>query len=123
MNKHEESKCNDDLIKQDEERIQRDKERIKRDEERLARDEERLEHDKKKPHHFSLDGVKYDPSHAIIKGAEVRAKLPPEKKDYPIFLEEHGDKPDRQITDDETFSLEKHSLCFYSTPPATFGLL
>jgi len=57
------------------------------------------------------------------KGAEVRAKLSPEKVGYPIFLEEHGDKPDRQITDDETFSLEKHPLCFYSTPPATFGLL
>jgi len=123
MNKPEELKRDEELIKHDEERIKQDKERLKQDEERLARDEERLEHDKKKKYHFSLDGIKHETSHASIKGAEVRAKLPPEKAGYPIFLEEHGEKPDRQITDDETFSLEKHPLCFYSTPPATFGLL
>lgn len=109
-------------LKRDEQRIKQDIERIKHDEERLERDVERLEHDKKAKYFYSLDGTKYESDNESITGAVVRAKLPPDKAGYPIFLEEHGDKPDRQITDAETFSLEKHHLCFYSTPPATFGL-
>ena len=116
MNKAEE-------IKRDEERIKHDQERIKHDEEQLARDEARLEHDKKVKYFFSLDGKKHEVDNSSINGADVRAKLPPEKAGYAIFLEAHGDKPDKQITDTESFSLEKHPLCFYSVPPATFGLV
>ena len=58
-----------------------------------------------------------------INGADVRAKLPPEKAGYAIYLEGHHNEPDKQITDTEAFSLEKHILCFYSVPPATFGLV
>ena len=113
-------------IKRDEERIEQDKERLVRDAERLARDEEKLKHDKqhheKAKYFFSLDGNKYEVETSSIHGADVRAKLPPEKAGYAIFLEAHGGEPDKQITDAETFSLEKHPLCFYSVPPATFGL-
>ena len=117
---------NQDEIKRDEERIKHDKERLVRDAERLVRDEERLEHDKhheKKEYFFSLDGQKYESKHSSVTGADVRAKLPPEKAGYAIYLESHGSEPDKQITDAESFSLEKHALCFYSVPPATFGLL
>jgi len=116
---------NQDKIKQDEERIQHDKERLIRDAERLARDEQRLEqdkHDEKKVEYvFILDDKKYETKSSSITGADVRAKLPPDKAGYAIFLESHGSDPDKQITDSESFSLEKHELCFYSVPPATFG--
>jgi hypothetical protein len=114
---------NAEQLKRDEERVKQDKERIKHDEERLARDVERLEHDKKVKYFFSLDGKKYETDKSSINGADVRAKLPPEKAGYAIFLEAHGNEPDRQITDIEAFSLEKEHLCFYSVPPANFGLV
>jgi FtsZ-binding cell division protein ZapB len=110
-------------LKRDEERVKHDIERLKHDEERLERDVERLEHDKKAKYIFSLDGKKYETDKSSVDGADVRAKLPPEKAGYAIFLEAHGDKKDTQITDTEIFSLVKHPLCFYSVPPATFGLI
>jgi len=114
---------NQEKLKQDEERIKQDEERLKRAAERLARDEERLIHDKKVKYFFSLDGKEYESDTSSINGADVRAKLPPEKAGYAIYLEAHGNEPDKQITDTETFSLEKHHLRFYSVPPATFGLV
>jgi len=127
MKNSEEVKLDEERIKQDEERIKNDKERLQRAEERLAHDEARLKHDEQ--HHkevkyfFSLDGVKHEWATSSINGADVRAKLPPEKVGYAIYLEAHGNDADKQITDAEGFSLEKHMLCFYSVPPATFGLL
>lgn len=91
--------------------------------EELKHDEKPLEQGNRKKYHYSLDGVKLETSQPTVTGAEVRGQLPPEKAGYPIFLEEHGNNPDRQITDAETFSLEKQPPSFYSTPPATFGLL
>ena len=112
---------NKDQLRQDEERVKHDKERLLRDEERLIRDEERLAHDKKVKYFFFLDGTKYETDSSSINGADVRAKLPPDKAGYAIYLEGHGNDPDKQITDSEAFSLEKGPLCFYSVPPATFG--
>jgi hypothetical protein len=118
---------NQDEIKRDEERIQRDKERLIQDAEHLARDERRLEedkhHEKKIEFFFRLDDKKYESKNSTITGADVRAKLPPEKAGYAIFLESQGSDPDKQITDSESFSLENQELCFYSVPPATFGLI
>ena len=114
--------ANSEELKRDEDRIKQDEARLKRDEERLVRDEERLEHDKKVKYFFFLDGKKYESDPSSITGAEVRAKLPPEKAGYAIYLEEHGNEPDKQITDGETFSLEKKEPHFYSVPPANFGL-
>ena len=78
-------------------------------------------HDKKVKYFFFLDGHKYETEHSSITGADVRAKLPPDKAGYAIYLEEHGNKPDQKITDSETFSLEGKEPHFYSVPPATFG--
>ena len=113
---------NPEELKRDEERIKHDEERLLHDAERLVRDEERLKHDKKVKYFYSLDGKKYESETSSINGADVRAKLPPEKVGYAIYLEAHGGEPDKQITDAETFSLEKMPLCFYSVPPANFGL-
>src|SRR5258708_17929119 len=71
---------------------------------------------------FFLDGKKYESNATSITGADVRAKLPPEKAGYAIYLEGHGDEPDKQITDAESFTLEKKEPHFYSVPPANFGL-
>lgn len=70
---------------------------------------------------FFLDSQKYDASSSSLTGADVRAKLPPEKAAYAIFLEGHGNDADQQITDGSTFTLEKAPLRFYSVPPANFG--
>lgn len=91
--------------------------------EELKRDEKPIEQGHRDKYHYTLDGVKHETSQSTVTGAEVRGHLPAEKAGYPIFLEEHGSKPDRQITDAETFSLERQPPSFYSTPPATFGLL
>jgi hypothetical protein len=113
---------NPEELKRDEERIKHDEERLIRDAEHLVRDEERLKHDEKVKYFYFLDGHKYESDTSSINGADVRAKLPPEKAAYAIYLEEHGGQPDKKITDGETFSLEKKEPHFYSVPPATFGL-
>jgi hypothetical protein len=120
MNSPEQQKCDDERIRQDKARIEHDKEKLARDEERLREDEKHREHHKVK-YFFSLDGIKYESPTSSITGADVRAKLPPEKAGYAIYLEGHNNAPDKQITDSESFSLEHHPLCFYSVPPATFG--
>lgn len=70
---------------------------------------------------FFLDSQKYESPTSSVTGAEVRAKLPPEKKGYAIYLEMHGGEPDQLVADTATFSLEKTPLHFYSVPPANFG--
>jgi hypothetical protein len=113
---------NSDEIKKDIERIKRDEEQLLKDVERLVQDEERLQGQPgKKKYFFFLDGTRFESDTSSINGADVRAKLPPEKAGYAIYLEAHGNEPDKQITDAEAFSLEKMPLRFYSVPPANFG--
>lgn len=69
---------------------------------------------------YFLDGTKIDTDSSSITGAEVRAKLPPEKSGYALYLEGHGNDPDKLVNDADSFSLDK-KLRFYSVPPATFG--
>jgi hypothetical protein len=71
---------------------------------------------------FFLDGQKFESEASSITGADVRAKLPPEKAGYAINLEAHGNESDTVITDTMSFSLEKTPLHFYSVPPANFGM-
>ncbi|MDI1344149.1 MAG: hypothetical protein PSV22_08645 [Pseudolabrys sp.] len=78
--------------------------------------------DKKVKYFYFLDGQKYESDTSSVNGANVRAKLPPEKAGYALFLEGHGQDPDKLVNDADGFSLEKHPpLRFYSVPPATFG--
>lgn len=75
-----------------------------------------------KPKYFYfLDRVKIESSTSSVSGAEIRAKLPPEKRGYAIYLESHGKDPDKLVQDTDGFSLEKEPLHFYSVPSATFG--
>lgn len=77
--------------------------------------------DKKVKYFYFLDGNKIESESSSVSGATVRAKLSAEKSGYAIFLESHGNEPDKQVNDGDGFSLEKNPLRFYSVPPATFG--
>jgi len=87
----------------------------------MSTDEKLQNPDKKVKYDFFLDSQKYESDTSSISGATVRAKLPPEKAGYAIYLESHGHDPDKLVQDGDNFSLEKNPLRFYSVPPATFG--
>ena len=72
-------------------------------------------------YHYFLDGKKVENPTATLTGAEIRAKLPPDQKNYAIYLETQGDEPDKLVTDGESFPLENHVPHFFTVPPATFG--
>jgi hypothetical protein len=76
--------------------------------------------DKKVKYSYFLDAEKVDIDTSSVTGAEVRAKLPADKVGYAIYLEGHGNDPDKLVNDSDSFSLEK-KLRFYSVPPANFG--
>ena len=77
-------------------------------------------HQKVKYQYF-LDLQKYENESSSLSGLTVREQLPADKAGYAIFLESQGNEPDKQIRDDDNFSLEKKPLRFYSVPPANFG--
>ena len=76
----------------------------------------------KKPYHFFVDSKRYETDQSSLTGAEIKAiaSVPP---NYQLFLEEEGDKPDRQIGDTETVTMKEGegTRHFYAVPPATFG--
>jgi len=77
-----------------------------------------------KKYQFFVDANKYDTDQVNITGAQIKAMVPGFNPAYQLFLEEHGDNPDRPIADSETISLDPahHGVRkFYSVPPATFG--
>ncbi len=88
---------------------------------------ERKDEDKEKRSNtffFFLDGKKYDWQSSSITGAQIRALVPGLNPSFQIIVEGHGQEPDRQINDDDTFSLSlpgRGPLQFYTAPPATFG--
>lgn len=73
---------------------------------------------------YFVDSIKYETDQQILSGAQIKALIPNFDPTYALFLEEQGDKPDLQITDEMTISLEKEKgpRRFYTVPPATFGL-
>ena len=79
-------------------------------------------HAEPKPKHyeFFVDAKKYETDRPNLTGGEIKAKaaVPPA---YQLFLEEHGNAPDRAISDGETVSLDHGAKHFYAVPPATFG--
>jgi len=50
----------------------------------------------------------------------IAAKVPNFKHEYALVLESQGDKPDRELADQEKVEI-KHTPHFYSQPPAHFG--
>ena len=77
-------------------------------------------------YHFIVDAVQYESDKESLSGAEIKAKVPGFNPTYQLYLEQHGDEPDKLIADGETVSLNPahHGIRkFYSVPPATFGAL
>jgi hypothetical protein len=66
-----------------------------------------------------IDHHLYRVDRASLTGAELKA-LAGLDATYQLFLEEHGDAPDRQIADGESVTM-KNGLQFYASQPATFG--
>lgn len=79
------------------------------------------EHPKKK-YQFFVDAKKYETDNTAMTGAEIKAEAAVPAA-YQLFLEEHGDAPDRAISDGESMNLENPPKHFYAVPPATFGAL
>jgi hypothetical protein len=75
-------------------------------------------------YHFFVDGKQYETNQPNLTGAQIKAMVTGFNPAYQLFLEEHGDHPDRPVADTENISLDPahHGVRkFYSVPPATFG--
>lgn len=73
---------------------------------------------------FFVDNTKYEHDASSITGAEIKAKVSGFDPSYSLFLEGHGNDPDKLVQDTEGFSLERQAqgpLKFYTVPPAQFG--
>ena len=66
-----------------------------------------------------IDGVEYKVSQASLTGIQIKA-LAHKDAQYQLFLEQHGNDPDKLIGDTEGVQM-KNGLHFYTVPPATFG--
>lgn len=72
--------------------------------------------------HFFVDAKRYETDKDSLTGAEIKAAAGVVATNQ-LFLEEHGDKPDKAIADGESISVtEKGGVKhLYAVPPATFG--
>jgi hypothetical protein len=73
---------------------------------------------------FFVDKAKYENDSSSITGAEIRQKVPNLDPSYSLFVEGHGNDPDKLVQDTDSFDLERHGqgpLMFYTVPPAAFG--
>lgn len=73
----------------------------------------------KPPFEIHIDNRLFKVEQASMTGAELKA-LAGLDATYQLFLEEKGDKADRQIADNEPVRME-NGLHFFASQPATFG--
>ena len=78
------------------------------------------EHKDKPKYHFFVDAKKYETDRVSLTGLEIKTMVNV-AANYQLFLEEHGNDPDRAISDGEGVNLENPPKHFYAVPPATFG--
>lgn len=71
-------------------------------------------------YHFFVDNKKFETDHASLNAMEIKtiAGVP---TNYQLFLEEHGNAPDRALSDGDVLDLHNPPKHFYAVPPATFG--
>ena len=73
------------------------------------------------PYHFSVDDKQLKSDQPILTGAQIKA-LAQVDPSFGLFLEGHGNDPNRQIADNESVDLRAPGIeKFYTAPPATFG--
>ncbi len=72
---------------------------------------------------YFVDTVKYETTHSVLTGAQIKALIPNFDHSYSLFLEVPGEDPDQLIGDETSVSLEKDKgpRRLYTVPPATFG--
>jgi hypothetical protein len=66
-----------------------------------------------------IDGTEYHTDQTTMTGGELKT-LAGKDPQVQIFLESHGNDPDRQIGDSEGVAI-KNGQHFYTIPPATMG--
>ncbi len=68
-------------------------------------------------YNFVLNGVAHQTLKRNVTGAYIRAYLFESQQQYhQLYIEKHDGKPDDLFKDDNTCSLEKGSVTFYSVP-------
>ena len=75
--------------------------------------------EKKHGFRIFIDAVEYLVDKTSMTGAEIKA-LAHIDASYQLYIEEHGDHPDKPISDTEAVAI-KENLHFYAIPPATMG--
>lgn len=75
---------------------------------------------KQHPYHFFVDAKKYETDKSHLSGLEIK-NIAGIAGNYQLYLEEHGDTPDRAISDGDTVDLSHQEKHFFAVPPATFG--
>lgn len=74
--------------------------------------------------HFFVDAIKYETEKGTLTGAEIKAMVPGFDPAYQLYVEGHGNDPDRLVADSEAIGLDPAGQGirkFYTVPPATFG--
>lgn len=54
--------------------------------------------------HFFVDAKQYETDQASVTGAQIKATVSGLNPAYQLFLESHGNDPDRLVSDGETIS-------------------
>lgn len=68
---------------------------------------------------IQIDGEQHFVEQSSMTGSDLK-QVAGKDPQFQIFLEGHGNDPDRQIGDAESIEI-KSGLHFYTVPPATFG--
>jgi len=79
------------------------------------------EHAKQKKYEFFVDAKHFDTDQESLTGAAIKG-IAGVQATYQLFEEEHGDTPDKAISDADAVILSGGAKHFYAVPPATFGL-
>ncbi len=79
------------------------------------------EHANQKKYEFFVDAKRFETDKSSLTGAAIKAEAGVQAG-YQLFEEEHGDAPDKAISDADAVDLSKGAKHFYAVPPATFGL-
>ena len=67
-----------------------------------------------------IDSQHFTVTQTSMTGAQLKA-LAGRDPQYQLFLEEHGNNPDRLIGENESVAM-RNGLHFYTVPPASFGV-
>lgn len=78
---------------------------------------------KPKIYHFFVADKKYETDQQVLTGRQIKAMIDNFPAGYALWLDGHGQDPDRLIGDDTAVDFEAHKGTehFHLTPPGNFG--